>query len=309
MEGSICGEAAVMHSSSVISESTINTKLDRVQETSRLALTVEAHGLTDKGRVRPSNEDNFLIAELTKAMCAVETSLPQSPMRYSQDRGHLFVVADGMGGHQAGERASALALQSIQDFALQKLQWFSSLWGPEGDAVLSELQSAVREADALMFEESRRRPELRGMGTTLTLAYHLGTMLFVVHVGDSRCYLFRNGELSRITHDHTLVAELTRKGIMSREEAASHKLRHVIVNVVGGNEAGVRAEAHKVELESGDLLLLCSDGLTEMVDHQGIATILSAAPDPRTACERLVAEASENGGLDNITVVAARFTL
>jgi protein phosphatase len=284
------------------SQSTIATKVDP----SPRALAVEAFGLTDRGKVRPNNEDNFLIADLTKALQVRQSSLERVATLCSADRAHLFLVADGMGGHKAGERASALAVQSIEDFMLHSFQWFLNLQGPAGDTLVREFQTALRKADARVLEEAKRHPEMHGMGTTLTMAYLLNTTLFVAHAGDSRCYLYRDGKLLRLTNDHTLVAELARKGVLSAEEAARHQLRHVVVNVVGGNEPGVRVDVHKAELERNDTLLLCTDGLTEMVPHQRIATLLAETPEPNAACRRLIDEANNQGGRDNVTAIVAR---
>jgi len=270
-------------------------------------LAVRAFGLTDPGRVRPSNEDQFVVAELTKAMRVQNTSLPQPKMQYADDQGHLFIVADGMGGHQAGEQASALAVQSIEAFALNTLRWFARLKGAEEQEVVNEFQAALQQADARVCHEAALHPELAGMGTTVTMAYSFGSRLFLVHVGDSRCYLFRGKQLHRLTQDHTLVEEMIRRGQIQQEEAAHHRLRHVITNVVGSHEPGVQAECHRIDLEPDDTLLLCSDGLTEMVPDDRITAVLRADHEPRTACERLVAEANEQGGKDNVTVIVARF--
>jgi protein phosphatase len=146
-----------------------------------------------------------------------------------------------------------------------------------------------------------------GMGTTLTMAFVADWKLFVAHAGDSRCYLLSGGELHQLTHDHTQVAELVRAGVLSPAEASQHPYRHVITNVLGGHEPGVWVEMHKLALEAGDVLLLCSDGLTEMVPDARIAAILQEEPEPRRACERLVAEANEQGGKDNVTALVACF--
>jgi protein phosphatase len=270
-------------------------------------LGVRAFGLTDRGRVRPSNEDQFLVATLAKALQVEHASLPKSKVEYGDTRGHLFVVADGMGGHQGGEHASALAVDLIEEFVLNTYKWFFQLKGPEGQNVLTEFHNALRHMDAQVCRAATERPELRGMGTTVTMAYALLRDLFVVHVGDSRCYLFRDGELYRLTHDHTLVQELVRRGHLKAEDAAKHQWRHVVTNVVGGTEPGVNPEVHKLHLEEGDVLLLCSDGLTEMVPDDAIARVLRDETDPQRACQRLVAQANERGGKDNITVVVARF--
>jgi protein phosphatase len=270
-------------------------------------LTVRSFGLTHPGKVRPKNEDQFLISELSKTMWITQSSLPQPEMRRGAERGHLFLVADGMGGHLAGEQASSLTLATIEAFVLDSLKWFFHLEGTEEKAVVSEFQTALRQADETLFAEAARHPELRGMGTTLTLAYGLGSELFVVHVGDSRCYLLRGGALHRLTRDHTLISELLQRGVLSPEEAARHPYRHVITNCVGGHEHGVEIEAHKLQLRPEDAILLCSDGLTDMVSDDAIHEIMRKDEDPRSACEHLVAQANEQGGRDNITVIVARF--
>jgi protein phosphatase len=145
------------------------------------------------------------------------------------------------------------------------------------------------------------------MGTTLTLGYVVNSQLFVVHVGDSRAYLYRNGALSQLTKDHSFVAELLRAGAVRPEQVRRHPLRHVITNVVGGTQPGVHAESHTVDLQPEDGLLLCSDGLTDMVSAEEIRAALSEEATPEAACRRLVELANDHGGHDNITVIVAHF--
>ena len=268
---------------------------------------VKSFGVTDPGRVRPHNEDHFLIAELTKALRVWHTSLPDSGVEFGDECAHLFLVADGMGGHRGGERASAFAVLAIEQFTLNTFKWFFETSGPEAQRVLSQFQTAVQDADAAIVEKAAEDPSLRGMGTTVTMAYQLDTQLCVFHVGDSRAYIYRNGELHQLTQDHTVVGELVRAGTIQPEEAKRHNLRHVITNVVGGPKPGVFVEAHAVELQTGDVLLLCSDGLTEMVSADAITVALRDSTDPEAACRRLCDEANEAGGRDNITVIVARF--
>src|SRR5512144_597092 len=147
-------------------------------------LLVRSFGMTDRGRVRASNQDQFLIAELAKSMHVQQSSVAQARTQYGDDRGHLLVVADGMSGTAGGEQASALAVGSIEDFALNTLKWFFHHEGGDGQNVLVDLQAAVRQADGRVFEEAASHPELRGMGTTVTIAYLLGSTLFIIHVGD-----------------------------------------------------------------------------------------------------------------------------
>jgi protein phosphatase len=270
-------------------------------------LAVRAHGLTHPGKVRPANEDQFLVAELTKAMLLLHSSLSQSQVQQGQERGHLFIVADGVGGHAGGQRASALAVRSIENFVLNSLKWFFELKGAEENAVLAEFRTALKQADTRLFEDAAQHPELSGMGTTLTLAYSLDRELFVAHVGDSRCYLMRAGVLHRLTHDHTMLEEMLRSGHLKPKDVEGNYLRHVVTNIVGGHTPGVKIEVKKVTLEAGDLVLLCSDGLTEMLADSEIAAILKEKPEPEAACQRLVDRANEQGGRDNVTVIVAAY--
>jgi PPM family protein phosphatase len=268
---------------------------------------VRSFGLTDRGLVRPANEDQFAVVELARTLSVHQTSVPQSKAQYSSLRGHLFLVADGVGGHQAGEVASALGVVTVEGFLLNTLKRFFHLEAPEELNVMKEFQAALLQADARIFQEASQHPEMLGMGTTLTLAFAVDWRLLVAHAGDSRCYLYSRGDLYQVTQDHTMVAEMVRHGVISAKEASHHPARHVITNVLGGREPGVRVEMHKLDLEPGDVVLLCSDGLTGMVPDARIAAILEEQRDPQRACERLVAEANAQGGKDNITVIVGYF--
>jgi protein phosphatase len=273
------------------------------------ALVFRSYGLTDPGRERSRNEDQFLVATLARALWIDQSSLAQQPVRYADAQGKLFVVADGMGGTVGGAEASALALGTLEDFLLTSLQWLFALDGPAGGGafhVLEDFKGALRRADARVCDEATRHPELRGMGTTLTMAYAHGTELYLAHVGDSRCYVFRSGALHQLTRDHTWVQELVERGVILPENAPHHDLRHVINNVVGGPKAGVKVEVHKLDLYVGDVLLLCTDGLTEMVSDADIANVLGDERDPHASCERLIRLANDHGGYDNVTALVAR---
>jgi PPM family protein phosphatase len=195
---------------------------------------IRSFGLSDRGRVRPSNEDRFAIIELARTMYVHETNLPQAKAQYSSNRGHFFLVADGMGGHQAGEVASGLTIETIEEFLLNTLKRFSNLQASEAQNALRELQAALVQADARIFAETEKHPEWQGMGTTLTLAFAVNWTLFIAHAGDSRCYLFSNEELHQITKDHTFTAELIRQGVLSPEGEAQSPFRHVVTNILGG---------------------------------------------------------------------------
>lgn len=271
-------------------------------------LSVQAFGQTDRGRVRSENQDQFLVATLATAFHVDQSSVGTKDTIFAEDRGHLFVVADGMGGVIGGARASALAVDAIEEALLPDTRWLSTPRSLDAAKVLEGLRTALSRADARLFEETKLHPELAGMGTTATLAYVHHHTLFLAHAGDSRCYLLRDGHLIRLTKDHTLVRELMDKGLLEPAMAKKHAFRHVVTNIVGGDSPGLRVDAHRVELLPGDTLLLCSDGLTEMVPDEGIGTILLTSKSPQAACERLLTRANELGGIDNITAVVATFT-
>jgi serine/threonine protein phosphatase PrpC len=270
-------------------------------------VAVRSFGLTDRGRVRPTNEDQFLIAEMARTLWVRQASLPQPETHHGRNRGHVFLVADGMGGHQAGEVASALSVATIETFVLHVLHRFSNLKAADEQGVVKDFQAALRQADARIAEEAARDPARAGMGTTLTLAFVTGWKLFVLHAGDCRCYLFRRGDLRQLTADHTVAVELARQGVIRPEEVRCHPYRHTVTQFLGRGNGDGPFEVHRADLETGDVLLLCSDGLSDMLADDRIAAVLAAESDPRSACERLVAEANARGGRDNITAVVARF--
>ena len=271
-----------------------------------LAAKVQAAGLTDAGRVRTSNEDHFLVAELGRALWVRDSSVPQRPTQAGRRRSHLFVVADGMGGHHGGGVASALTVASVEHFVLDVLRRVCDVEVNDENTVLGDLQAAVRQADNRILAESAQHAELSGMGTTLTLAFVSGSRLFLVHAGDSRCYLLR-GKLVQLTEDHTIAADLARRGVIKPDEVQQNQWRHVLTNVLGGGKAGVRVDVQRIELQAGDVMLLCTDGLTDMVSDEKIAAVLNSEDEPQSACRKLVEEANQRGGIDNITVVVARF--
>jgi PPM family protein phosphatase len=224
---------------------------------------------TDVGRVREGNEDAFLAED------------------------PLFAVADGMGGHQGGEVASQLALETLGRISGQPT--------PDGDAA-PQLAETVREANQAVLDKASSDPGLAGMGTTLTAVLAARDRIFLAHAGDSRAYLLRDGELSRLTKDHTVVERLVDQGRLTSEEAAIHPQRSIVTNALGvDRDIQVDEAAH--EVQAGDRLLLCSDGLTGMVSEDDILRVLTDERDPQAAADALVAAANEAGGQDNITAV------
>ena len=221
---------------------------------------------TDTGRQRRDNEDNAFA------------------------RAPVFVVADGMGGAQAGEVASRLAIEAFQHEL------------PDSGTPEERLAACVRAANRTIYEMSRSEHERAGMGTTLTAAYLDDDDLAIAHVGDSRAYLFRDQTLRRLTEDHSLVEELVRRGKLTEEQAAEHPQRSIITRALGP-EPDVEVDTWTYPVQSGDVLLLCSDGLTSMISEEQIAQILSSTPSLEGAAQGLIAAANEAGGRDNITVV------
>jgi protein phosphatase len=246
-------------------------------------MKLEVATLTDPGRVRPNNEDSFGHFE-------------PSNEDEGKKMGWLFVVADGMGGHRGGEIASKLAVQSIK----------SAYYADGGLSRAAALKIAVEQANRLILEEAVADPALSGMGTTCTaMAVHDG-FAFFVHVGDSRAYVRREGELVQLTQDHSLVGEMVRSGILSDEDARNHPKRNVITRSLGVQSALVADTPFTpFKLERNDVFILCSDGLTSMLNDNEIGDVLSDN-EPAAAVEKLVALANQRGGKDNITAVVVK---
>ena len=226
-------------------------------------------GLTDTGKVRGNNEDHFLIARLSKSMQVCKTSLPgEGKTQFSEEEGYLVVVADGMGGAAAGERASALAVESVEAFVLNTLKWFLHLSGHDEHALLAELRQSLERADRTVIERARSNAALQGMGTTLTMAYSVATDLYIVHAGDSRAYLFREGELEQLTSDHTFVQALIDGGMISPEDAKRHNRRNVVTNVIGGPARASSPRSTSSSCSTATPCSICTDGLTEPVERR-----------------------------------------
>lgn len=270
---------------------------------------MDCHGQTDIGRSRKNNEDQFLIADLNKSMRIHATSLHLEAQTrlYGGSQGKLLLVADGMGGHTAGDRASSIALDSIAHYVLNAMHWMFQLdRDPEADFIES-LKNSIRHTQERILDEARMQPHRKGMGTTVTMAYLIWPRLYVVHVGDSRCYLFRNQTLKQLTRDHNLAERMVEEGAMSPEEVRHSRWQHVVWNVLGGPSEDLTPEVGKTQLQTGDCILLCSDGLTKHVSDQELARTLSSNDCAKRMCQTLIDRANQAGGTDNITVVIAKF--
>jgi protein phosphatase len=266
---------------------------------------LEFAGHTHIGKVRPNNEDQFLIARLSKSLVLLATSLPAEQLTEISDReGYLLLVADGLGGHAGGERASAFIVNEAIQYLAKTAKWFFQLDDPDDNVRLRLLREELERADRQLIEAALRDPTLTGMGTTLTAVSLIGADAFLVHVGDSRAYLLHKGRLKQLTTDHTRAQDLVELGLLHPDEARTHRLRHRLTNVIGGMP-GVEGELLKFRLADGDRLLLCTDGLTEAIRDDRIAEMLGQPANPEDACRALIEAALYAGGRDNITAVVA----
>jgi serine/threonine protein phosphatase PrpC len=248
---------------------------------------IASGGVTDVGRVRANNEDCFRIV------------LPIS----------LFVLSDGMGGEAHGEVASELAVETVVKHCLEGENNPSApIFGetePGWSDKTKRLSSAVYLANKKIYESAEQHPEEKGMGATLTAAWIDGPNLSVAHVGDSRAYLLRSGNLQQLTSDHSLVAEQVRRGILTAVEAEQSEMQSVLLRALGSQQS-VEVDTEELALFPRDIVLLCSDGLTRMVTEPEIAGILQTEANPKQAAARLVALANDAGGADNVTVLVIR---
>jgi protein phosphatase len=273
------------------------------------AVQVDLGALSHAGCVRPNNEDCFLVARLERALVPVLTNLPESALdvHAATAVGYGLLVADGMGGRAAGEVASRLAISILVDLQARTPDWIMRTGGPEEERSIERIAERYGQVDAAIKDAARENPDLAGMGTTMTLAYSLGDELFLGHVGDSRAYLLHGERVHQLTRDHTRAQELVDLGILRPEEAARSRYKNVLTRALGDLPGTGEADVHRARLRDGDQLLLCTDGLTDMVEDAAIAGILLGATTAAEACQALIDRALEGGGKDNVTVVLARY--
>ena len=270
---------------------------------------MDCFGLTNVGCKRPTNQDHYLIADLNKSMRIHDTSLAlDSETRvYGGSQGKLLIVADGMGGEAAGERACTIAVDQVTTYVLNSLSWCFRLEEDSEHDFEDHLKEALESCQKSIQSAVGKHPEMKSMGTTMTMVYIVWPRAFVVHVGDSRCYLLRNRHLDQITVDHTVSEIMADAGQMSREESRHSPMSHVLWNVLGGRSNELSVDVYKLTLECDDILLLCTDGLYDMVPHEKLQALLNSNTSAEAACRKLVDLANENGGKDNITVIVSHF--
>ena len=271
---------------------------------------VDVSARSHPGHHRPNNEDHFLVTRVGRTLETLITSLPAGdvPAR-SEEVNYVMIVADGMGGHAAGEIASRMAISALISLALDVPDWILRVDEEHAREIKGRSRKRFQKVGAMLAERGRREPALCGMGTTMTLARSLGRDLLIAHVGDSRAYLLRAGGLHRLTRDHTFAQLLVDTGQLAPDDVADSRHRHVLTNALGGSGEDVRVDTDLLRLKDGDRLLLCTDGLTDLVDDGTITNILRGATHSSDACERLVQRALDNGGRDNVTVIVAAYGL
>jgi serine/threonine protein phosphatase PrpC len=266
------------------------------------ALTLRIAGRSERGQ-RANNEDRFLAVRVERVTTPVATNIPADHLRFVPSQTCWAVaVADGMGGHAAGEVASTLALSRALEFSQQGSRSFVSIGEAEVREIMARLESILTSVDRAVSEQGASRAGCAGMGTTLTAAAAAGDCLFVCHAGDSRLYLLRQGTLTRLTRDHTMAQELVDAGLMDADETKAHPAHHVLTQMIGRGDADF--DLRLVRLQQADRVVLTTDGVTDAVNDRDIER-LATNGDCTAACNALIERALEAGASDNVTVLVA----
>ncbi|HET9250533.1 MAG TPA: protein phosphatase 2C domain-containing protein [Candidatus Eisenbacteria bacterium] len=274
---------------------------------------VEIAARSDRGKKREVNEDTYLVFRTGRFVERIQSNIPESDLgSHYEGGGYLMAVADGMGGMRAGEVASREALLEGFRLVLRAPRWLLSLDDPatrdrEIEAFFERVHGYLAGMHAALLRQMAADPAKAGMGTTYTAAYSVGLDLFVVHIGDSRAYLYHDGGLRRLTRDHTLAQRLADQGAIAQAEVDRHPQRHVLTRVVGGSGGWFRAEIHHTRLQPGDMVLVCTDGLTGTVSEEEIAATLGRHSMPEEVCDALLGSSLDRGAPDNVTMIVARY--
>ncbi len=272
-------------------------------------VSVEFGSHSHPGRRRTTNDDQFMIVRLGRTHEMLASSLPDDELqREFTESAFGAVVADGLGTSGSGV-ASKLAISSLMQMVMRFGRWNLRVNDRTAWEIVERAERFYRRVAQLVTEASMGHPALAGMGSTLTATYSAGDELFVIHVGHSRAYLLRRGLLSRLTRDQTVAQRSRETGRAVPTELAGHDLRHVLTDAIGGHAGEPHVEIENYPLMDGDVLLLCTNGLTDVVDDDAIAAVLQRPAPMQDQCGALVALALERGGPDNITVVMARYTI
>lgn len=266
---------------------------------------IDVFGLTHVGSVRSSNQDHFLICSLRRQVQILRTSLPDGTRWPAAERlAFLAMVADGVGGSSQGEEASRLAVEGITDYVTQSMKAYYSADASAAEDFAQALQDAAMQTHARVVERAQAEPGGRNMATTLTLFLGVWPRAYLLQIGDSRCYLMRDGVLTQITRDQTMAQELVDQGVLTRADAPRTRWAHVLSSAIGGHQTA--PVVTQFESVWNQVILLCSDGLTKHVSDERIGERLRAMTSSQQVCEQLLADALEDGGSDNITILVGR---
>lgn len=267
---------------------------------------IDVYGLTHPGKVRPDNQDHFLISALRKQMVVFQTSLP-SPERVGggpERLAFLAMVADGVGGGAKGEEASRVVLEEVTQFVSGTMRCYYAAGSEDDTAFTRALEEAALRSSAELHRRGEEDPEYHGMATTLTLFLGVWPKAYLLQVGDSRCYVFRNGELRQITRDQTMAQELMDMGVLKAADAAGTRFARTLSSSIGGRQTD--PVVTPLNMGWGTVILLCSDGLTGHVSDERIRDRLRAMTSARQVCEDLLGDALDGGGTDNVTIIVGR---
>lgn len=279
-------------------------------DTGSAQVAVEFAAVSHAGRVRTSNEDHYLIMRFARSAKTMMTNLPSPQVRARVDEvGYGLIVADGIGGNPGGEVASQMVVTTLISLALGTPDWIFSTEEAELNEVMRRMAHRFQRVQEALRAQGQRDGSLQRMGTTMCVALSLGANLIVGHIGNSRVYLFRDGRLNQLTRDHTQVQSMVDLGRLTPEQAAVHPRRHVLTRSFFAGTNTLEPDFQLTTLMSGDQLLLCSDGLTEMVRDDDIGSILSNPGSADEACNLLLDASLNNGGKDNVTAVLARYRI
>jgi len=253
----------------------------------KVNLKAKFFGMTDTGKVRKNNEDSFLI----------------------DDNLNLAIVADGMGGHNSGELASQIAVKVVKEkfMDMNNTSLKPQNYNEKFELHTNQLAFATQLANSIIYETGNATPENKGMGTTLTAVLFKNDKLSIVHIGDSRVYLFRDNSLYQISQDHSLVMDQVRRGIITKEQAEKSPLQNILTRAMG-TQKNVEVDVSEISIKENDKILLCTDGLFKCVKEDTIIDIIKNKKDLKEIIQKLIEIANENGGPDNITVIIGEFT-
>ena len=273
-------------------------------------VSIDFGAVSDRGKKRSNNEDSYLVARGGRALESLLTNLPEEEMPTEfRETGYGMIVADGMGGAAAGEVASRMAISTLVKLVTEIPDWILQFDEEREKEAMKRADRHLRRVHEALTKRAESDPKLAGMGTTMTLATILGADGIVAHVGDSRAYLLRDGKLHQLTKDQTQAQLLLDAGVINKDEFSKHRYRHVLLQAIGGRGGLVDVEIQRMRFRNDDRLLLCTDGLTDMVDDTKIADVLSRGASSQEGCQALVDLALEAGGKDNVTVVLAHLSI